>query len=152
MGIVGEEGLADILREMAKSLGLGNNIVPSRIVLKKKQEEAKAMQQQQMQMQADADNQKASTGLQATQMQVEGQMAMHQQTQQLKAEEIQAKMADKEKDRQLRFIELQERQKEAIGKQTADLQKQQMIEVNKDAQVNKQVALSLKNGDMMNQQ
>jgi hypothetical protein len=152
MGIVGEEGLADILREMAKSLGLGNNIVPSRIVLKKKQEEAKAMQQQQMQMQADADNQKASTGLQATQMQVEGQMAMHQQTQQLKAEEIQAKMADKEKDRQLRFIELQERQKEAIGKQTADLQKQQMIEVNKDAQVNKQVALSLKNGDKMNQQ
>jgi hypothetical protein len=152
MRIVGEEGLADILGEMGKSLGLGNNIVPSRIVLKKKQEEAKAMQQQQMQMQADAENQKASTGLQATQIQVEGQMDMHQQTQQLKAEEIQAKMADKEKDRQLRFIELQERQKEAIGKQTADLQKQQMIEVNKDAQVNKQVALSLSNGDKMNQQ
>ena len=152
LAIVGEEGIADILREMAKTLGLGSNIVPSRIELKRKQEENKAMQQQQMQAQAESDNAKASAGIQATQIQIEGQERMHAQTQQLKAQEIQAKMEDKERDRQIRLMEMEEQRRAQVSKETASLQKQQMIESNKDLQMNKQIALSIKEGDKVNEQ
>jgi hypothetical protein len=152
MGIVGVEGIADILREMAKTLGLGNNIIPSRIELKKKQEEQEAQQAQMQQQQADSDAQKNQTGLQATQMQIEGQMMMHQETQKLKAAELQQKADNQERDRQLRAAEMQIERENRIHKETAGLQKQQMIEQNKSHNVDKEIALSVQTGDKMNAQ
>lgn len=150
--IVGMEGIADILREMAKSLGLGHNIVPSRLELKQKQEESKAMQQQQMQMQQEEAQGKQQTSLQATQMQVQGQDAMNQRSLQLKAEEIKANIDQQEKDRQIKVIELQQAREDSVSKQTSSLQTTQMIEANKALNVDKQIALSLKTGDRVNQQ
>lgn len=151
-GIVGIEGIADILREMAKTLGLGSNIVPSRIELRKKQEEQEAAQAQQAQQQSQTEQMKAQTGLQATQMQVEAQRAMHQETQQLKAAEIQQKADSQEKERQLRAIEMQMDRENKVAKETASLQKQQMVEDNKAHNIDKQIALSISTGDKVNQQ
>lgn len=150
--IVGIEGIADILREMSKALGLGNNIIPSRIELKKRQEEQQKQQAQQQQSMSDTESQKAQVGLQATQLQIEGQMQMHQQTQQLKAAELQQKADKEEKDRQIKIAELQTRREESLSRETSSLQKQQMIEQNKALAIDKQIALSIKEGDKVNAQ
>jgi len=150
--IVGMEGIADILREMAKSLGLGHNIVPSRLELKKKQEESKQMQAQQAEAQAQEAQLKSQTSLQATQMQVQGQDAMNQRSLQLKAEEIKAKIDQSEKDRMVKVAELEQSRENAITKGTSDLQKTQMIEANKALNIDKSIALSLKTGDKSNVQ
>lgn len=152
MSIVGIEGIADILREMAKTLGLGNNIIPSRIELKKKQEESAAQQAQAQQHQMDMEMQKSQTGLQATQMQVQGQVQMHQGTQQLKAAELQQRAESEERDRQLKAIEIQQKAEAAVHKETSQLQKQQMIEANKQLAMEQQIALSLQTDDKVNQQ
>jgi len=150
--IVGMEGIADILREMAKSLGLGHNIVPSRLELKKKQEEAKQAQAQQAEAQAQEANTKAQVSLQATQMQVQGQDAMNQRSLQLKAEEIKANLDQAEKDRQIKVMELEQDREKSISKETSSLQKQQMVEANKALNMDKQIALSLKTQDKVNAQ
>ena len=150
--IVGMEGIADILREMAKSLGLGHNIVPSRLELKKKQEEAKQAQAQAQEAQAQETQTKAQVSLQATQMQVQGQDAMNQRSLQLKAEEIKAKIDQSEKDRQVKIIELEQARENSISKETSSLQKQQMIEANKALAMDKQIALSLQTDDKVNAQ
>lgn len=152
MQIVGIEGIADILREMAKSLGLGTNIIPSRIELKKKQEEMQQQQAQAQQQQSETEMAKVQSGLQATQMQIQGQMQMHQQTQELKAQEIAAKLDQQEKDRQMKAIEMQMEAEAKVHKETAALQKQQMIEENKSYNTDKQIALSIQTGDKMNTQ
>lgn len=152
MQIVGIEGIADILREMAKSLGLGTNIIPSRIELKKKQEEMQQQQAQAQQQQSETEMAKVQSGLQATQMQIQGQMQMHQQTQELKAQEIAAKLDQQEKDRQMKAIEMQMEAEAKIHKETAALQKQQMINENESYNKDKEIALSLQTGDKMNAQ
>ena len=148
--IVGMEGIADILREIAKSLGLGHNIVPSRLELRKKQEEAKAAQAQQAEAQAQEAQLKSQTSLQATQMQVQGQDMMNQRSLQLKAEEIKNENDQKERDRQLKVMELQLDRENRVAKETANLQRQQMIEANKQLAVDKNIALSIKTGDRNN--
>lgn len=148
--IVGMEGIADILREIAKSLGLGHNIVPSRLELKKKQAEAKQQQQQQQEAQAQEAQNKAQVSLQATQMQVSGQDAMNQRSLQLKAEEIKNENEQRERDRQMKVMELQANREDNVSKETSSLQKQQMIEANKQLAVDKNIALSLRTGDKNN--
>jgi hypothetical protein len=150
LSIVGMEGVADILREMAKTLGLGADIIPSRIELRKKQEEFQAQQAQQSQQQIQIEQQKSQTGLQATQLQIEGQMAMHQQTQELKAAELQQKAQAKAEELQLKAIEMQLERENQVSKETASLQKQQMIESNKSHNVDKSIALSVQTGDKSN--
>ena len=150
LSIVGMEGVADILREMAKTLGLGADIIPSRIELRKKQEESQAQQAQQSQQQMQIEQQKSQTGLQATQLQIEGQMAMHQQTQELKAAELQQKAQAKAEELQLKAIEMQLERENQVSKETASLQKQQMIESNKSHNVDKSIALSVQTGDKSN--
>ena len=147
--VVGMEGVADILREMAKSLGLGRNIIPSRVELRKKQEDTKAAQAQQQQQQAQADQGKTSVGLEATKLQVQAQVAMQENAQKLKMEELKLKQTKLQSDRDLRIAEIQQAKESAISKETAALQKQQMIETSKEALQNKDIALAIKTNESL---
>ena len=89
--LMGPEGRAELLRQLGKDLGLTTKIVPSRLELRKKIEEEKAQQQQMMEMQAQQQQGGANASLEATRMQIEGQERMHQQTQAIKAKELELK-------------------------------------------------------------
>lgn len=89
--LMGPEGRAELLRQLGKDLGLTAKIVPSRLELRKKIEEEKAQQQQMMEAQAQQQQGKTSASIEATRLQIEGQERMHQQTQQLRARELQLK-------------------------------------------------------------
>jgi hypothetical protein len=143
MSIIGEEGVAEILREMAKTLGLGENIVPSRIEIRRRIEEMKEIQQQNAQAQQQVEQQKAQVPLQTVQMQTQAADAAAQRRDQLKQAEIQANMESKERDRQVRLAELEARRENEISKVTADLTKQQMADAQKDRTTNKNIALSI---------
>ena len=89
--LMGPEGRAELLRQLGKDLGLTAKIVPSRLELRKKIEEEKAQQQQMMEMQAQQQQGGANASLEATRMQIKGQERMHQQTQAIKAKELELK-------------------------------------------------------------
>ena len=89
--LMGPEGRAELLRQLGKDLGLTAKIVPSRLELRKKIEEEKAQQQQMMEAQAQQQQGQTSASIEATRLQIEGQERMHQQTQQLRAKELQLK-------------------------------------------------------------
>ena len=144
--IVGVEGIAEILREMAKSLGLGENIIPSRIELKKREAEQKQMAQQQAEREAQQAQEKNAVGVQQVQMQTQQAEAASQRSAQLKAAELQQKADSDDKDRQLKAVELQAKRESEITKNTTSLQKQQMVEDGKANSDNKNIALSIKSG------
>lgn len=87
--LMGPEGRAELIRQLAKDLNLTTEIVPSRLEIRKKVEEAKAAAEQAA-SQGTAENQ---ASLQATQLQIDGQKEMHAQTLQLRQAELQQKSA-----------------------------------------------------------
>lgn len=89
--LMGPEGRAELLRQLGKDLGLTTKIVPSRLELRKKIEEEKAQQQRMMEMQAQQQQNGSNASLEATRIQIEGQERMHQQTQAIKAKELELK-------------------------------------------------------------
>jgi hypothetical protein len=89
--LMGPEGRAELLRQLGKDLGLTTKIVPSRLELRKKIEEEKAQQQRIMEMQAQQQQNGSNASLEATRIQIEGQERMHQQTQAIKAKELELK-------------------------------------------------------------
>jgi len=79
--LIGKEGVANLIREMGAEMGFISNIVPSRHELKLKDKEDAENAQAQQQAQAEAQ-------VAPTKVQIEGQMAMHEQTMQLKGAEL----------------------------------------------------------------
>ena len=144
--IVGVEGVAEILREMAKSLGLGENIVPSRIELKLKQKEMEAMQAQQQQQEQQIEAQKAQLPLQTVQMQVQQAEAASQRKDQIEVAKLQAEREMDMQELAMKAKELEQRERESISKRSTDLTKQQMADAQKDRTTNKNIALSIQSG------
>lgn len=144
--IVGVEGVAEILREMSNTLGLGENIVPSRIELKKKFEEMQQQEAQKQQQEAQAKQQQAAVGVQQVQMQTQQAEQASQRSAQLKAAEIEQKERIEQLKAQLKAAELELRREESVSKNTAALQKQQMSDAQKDRDTNKNIALSIQSG------
>lgn len=67
--LMGPEGRAELIRELAKDLNLRTQIVPSRLELKRAQEEEKAAQAKAQEQQMQMESEKASTGVQVAQVQ-----------------------------------------------------------------------------------
>lgn len=67
--LMGPEGRAELIRELAKDLNLRTQIVPSRLELKRMQEEEKAAQAKAQEQQMQMESEKASTGVQVAQVQ-----------------------------------------------------------------------------------
>lgn len=113
--LMGPEGRAELIRELAKDLNLKTKIVPTRLELRKKVEEAKQAQAQ-AQQQGDM---KSQVSLEATKLQVEGQKEMHAQTQQVKQQDIAMRQQMKEKELAIKEAGLaQDAQKSASSDQT----------------------------------
>ena len=144
--IVGVEGVAEILRVMAKSLGLGENIVPSRIELKIRQKQAEEAQRQQQEQEAQLQQQDQAVGVQQVQMQTQQAEMASQRNAQLKQREIEGKEAIEAAKLQQKAVELQVRREEGVSKNTTALTKQQMADAQKDRDTNKNIALSIRSG------
>lgn len=154
MKIVGVEGIAEILREMAKALGLGENIIPSRIELKWQQKRAEQQQAEMMKQQQQMEQEKGAVGIK----QVEMQTSQADQANQRKVQVDMAKIQQDDKKEQNRLAleieKLKAEQMKLERKIQADLSKQQIDAAQKDRTTNKNIALSVKSGfrDKSNEQ
>jgi hypothetical protein len=141
--IVGVEGLAEILREMSRSLGLGEDIIPSRVELRMKQKKLEQLQAQQQQQEVQSKESRAAVGVQQVQIQTAQAEQASQRAAALKEKELQLKAAEKEKDRQIKLMELEARREESTTKSTTALAKQQSENAQKDRSENKRIAMEL---------
>lgn len=139
--IMGMQGRAQILRKMAKDLGLAENIIPGR-------QELKLMEMRKQQMQAQQAQQSDAKAI--TEMQMQAQMAVSQQNAEIKMQELAAKREKDIADIQIRVAELEQRREADATKATAALQKTQMETDAKAQSDNKKIALSIEHGDKMN--
>jgi hypothetical protein len=143
MEIMGMEGYGDVLRRVFKGANLPEDAIPSRLVLKEKeakrrfdQEKAQAAQQQQAQ-------ESTQVGLQATQLQVDGQREMHAGTQQTKMVEIQQKAHDKQIDQSLKATEIQQRAEAEANKSATKLQETQQKLVADGQNIDRKLAVDI---------
>ena len=141
--IVGVEGVAEILREMAKALGLGENIVPSRIELQQRQQKMEQQQAAMQQQEQEIEAAKVQRGLQQVQMQTQQADAASQRGNQIKVMELQDKRALEEQKLILKAHELAQQRETSIDKQRTELTKQQMADAQRDRDTNKNIALSI---------
>ena len=113
--LMGTEGRAELIRLLAKDLGLTAKIVPTRLEIRKREEEMKQQQAQMAEAQAQQEEAKRRAGIEATQIQIEGQKEMHQQTQALKAEELKLRQ---QKDLDTAMLDRERIQLQREGNQT----------------------------------
>lgn len=137
--IIGPLGRAQILRVVAKELGLGENIVPSRQELKRNQKRKEEAQSQQ-----------ASAPVQTVQMQSETAMQIAQLNAQMKDAEIQRKREKDQVDAQLKVIQMNQEDQARREKSAVDLQKQGMKNQSEEHRHNQAIALSIETGDHAN--
>ena len=137
--IMGIEGRAEILRVMADDLGLGENIVPGRQELKKKEKDKQAAQGQQ-----------TSAPVQAAQIQNETILKIAQEGNQLEAKDLERKTAKDQADVQLRAMEQEGRTRSDAAKVTAKLEDTKMKTDSEEHRANQAIALSLETDDKAN--
>ncbi len=142
-GIMGVEGRAELLREMAKDLGLSSPIVPSRLELRRKSKEmqkAESGKQEAAQQQLKA---KEASKLKATSIQIEGQERMSNQAQEVKGIDIQRKQ--KEHDDKMRIeVERMKTQKDiASSRGLSDVKKAVVADEGKRAIADQSAAVTL---------
>ena len=145
--IIGKNGRASLLREVAKDLHLDVNIVPSRLELKRQDEkkaEAEAQQQQ-------AEGQKGSHSVEATRVQIEGQMQMAAGAQALQKEALELKREKQEADAALTALKLEQDREKAIMNATSHLKTTEMTLEQKDLSGKRSAAVTLQ-GSMGNKE
>jgi hypothetical protein len=116
MSVVGLQGYGEILRTVFKGVNLPEDAIPSRLELKEREAQSKFEQASAAKAQADQVNQKGSIGLEATKIQADAQIKMHQGTQETKNKEIELRAKAKSTDQQLRAVEIEQRVKTEAGK------------------------------------
>ena len=141
--IVGVEGVAEILREMAKSLGLGEDIVPSRIELQQRQKKLEKQQAAMQQQEAEIEKAKVQRGIEQVQIQTQQADAASQRGSQIKVQELQSKREIEEQKLILKAHELAQQRETSMDKARTELTKQQMSDAQRDRDTNKNIALSI---------
>ena len=122
MEVLGLEGYGDLLRKIFKGANLPEDSIPSRLELKEKQAKTE-FQAEQAQAQAAKEAESANqVGVQATQIQVDGQMQMHKGTQETKMMEMEQKSHEKQVDQSLKAAEIQQRTESEANKGATKLQ------------------------------
>ena len=120
MGVVGEEGMAEIFRTMLQDINIGEILIPSRLELRTKSKEREQAAAQQQQQAIQLASEKNQIGLKATETQIQGQVNMHMEAMKRKDRELDLK----EKTEMARSIdkgrELETRERVASGRNTVD--------------------------------
>jgi len=136
MAAIGEEGIISLVKEIAEGLGLNESIVPTRFELKqrdkKKAENAQAAQKAEL-----------DKALAPTNAQVQGQMKMHEGTQQTAQMQIQQSGEIEMAKLQLKQQAEDLRTQSNIERDKVSLRKTEMQEANKADMKSKEIALSL---------
>ena len=135
--LIGKEGVANLIREMGAEMGFISNIVPSRHELKLKDKESAANAQAQQEAQAAAQ-------VAPTKVQIEGQMAMHEQTMQLKGAELEHQVELEKAKLQIKAQGEDLRNQANINRDQTNLQKASMETEQRREEVSKNIALSIR--------
>ena len=114
--IMGKVGRADMLRTVLKTANFREDIIPSRLTVKLKDEEQQAQLEQQQAQAAQSEQQKMQTSVQATQIQIDGQKDMHDKTMQATLQRDQLNAQLKARDQKLRAVEIDQRDRIATQK------------------------------------
>ena len=114
--IMGKVGRADMLRTVLKTANFREDIIPSRLTVKLKDEEQQAQLEQQQAQMAQTEQQKMQTSVQATQIQIDGQKEMHDKTMQATLQRDQLNAQLKARDQKLRAVEIDQRDRIATQK------------------------------------
>lgn len=141
--VIGIEGMAEILREMAKSLGLGVNIIPSRVELKFRQAQKKIEMAQAQKSQMEAEAAKERKAIEAVQMQVQQAEAASQRNMDVEAGKLELKKLIEQTKAELEMLKLQQTQQLEAAKITAGIEQKQIDAAQKDRTTNKNIALSV---------
>ena len=137
--IIGKEGRAEILRRVAEDLNLPYNVVPTRLELIDSEKKKAAAQQQQMEM----ESQKNNKSLEATNLQIQGQMAMAAEVQQTKRAELSLKQEKQDAEVALKIRELDQKAEDSRAKVSSS-----MAAVNqKDQAQKREAAIKLRTGE-----
>jgi hypothetical protein len=142
MTVMGAEGRAAILREMAKDLGLPTTIVPSNYEIKQKIKKEEMAAAQQAKANQDLEMAKIESGIKATTVQIEGQKGMHQNTMQMEVAKLQLKMKENDEKLQLQIAELQRK----VQKDQQETGVALKAEAGKDDRQTQEIALKLSTG------
>ena len=113
---MGKDGRADMLRTVLKTANFREDIIPSRLTVKLKDEEQQAQLEQQQAQMAQTEQQKMQTSVQATQIQIDGQKDMHEKTMQATLQRDQLNAQLKARDQKLRAVEIDQRDRIATQK------------------------------------
>lgn len=136
--LMGLEGRAVLLRELAKDLGVPASIVPSSGELRKKLEEQKAMAGQAQEAEMQKEQLRGQNSLQATTAQVEGQMKMNELAQQLNAMRLEFEKEKENNKVQLEMAKLQ------LKEQAEDRKVQKDLAIAKGSETSKDKELAFK--------
>ena len=98
-----------MLRTVLKTANFREDIIPSRLTVKLKDEEQQAQLEQQQAQAAQTEQQKMQTSVQATQIQIDGQKDMHDKTMQATLQRDQLNAQLKARDQKLRAVEIDQR-------------------------------------------
>ena len=146
-GIMGVEGRAVVLRDMAKDLGYTEDIVPNALTLKQDQLDKEEAAQAAAQQAADLEAQKVSNGLEATKIQSGAQVEMHEATQAFAKIKLEAEMLNHDANRAL------EREKMALNSEDkamntmATMEGQKAAIESKEAMQTQEIAYNMKVGE-----
>lgn len=142
--IMGYAGRADILRILAKDLGLPHNLIPSKFEMQKLEKE---LREREAKM-AEAQAQKESVGLQATKYQTDGQKEMHMSSMALRERELAIREQESVRKAQLKIQELQASTDIAMQKQQSALAMSAYKEEEQNRRTNKQLAVDIQRSVM----
>lgn len=127
--LMGPEGRAELIRELAKDLNLRIQIVPSRLELKRRNEEEKAQAQQSQQQQMQMEAQKSATGVEIAKIQGSSAQSLGEQRNQIELQKMQ-QSGQQHQDRML--LERERIQSSRDGQSIAALGKAQDNEVKRE--------------------
>lgn len=141
--LMGEEGRARIIREYSKELGFTSDVVPNALDIRFNIEENKKIMAANAQAEMEEKKAAREVGLQATIEQISGQERMHQISMQTKLQDLNAKIEQMEKDREVDIEKIRIKAEADSLKQLTALQAIENSEAGKDRRQTQEIAVKL---------
>ena len=121
--IMGMEGRGLLLREIFADVGLPEDAIPDRLELKELQARTDANEQKQIDAQAQA----GDKSVEATKVQIEGQMAMHDKTVAQQDKQLQANVQMDDKGKSIDVQKINQRERESARREAARIEESKRV-------------------------
>ena len=120
---MGMEGRGLLLREIFADVGLPEDAIPDRLELKELQARTDANEQKQIDAQAQA----GDKSVEATKVQIEGQMAMHDKTVAQQDKQLQANVQMDDKGKSIDVQKINQRERESARREAARIEESKRV-------------------------